>query len=360
LPYHRPPLSKQLWFKKKKTKDIFVHDNGQYGEHGVHLLLGTPVVRIDTGDRTVTDNGGRTYRYEKLLLTTGGRPRRLDIPGGDLQGLCYFRTLDDFLTLQGEVEIGTPMLVIGGGFIGSEMAAALNVVKADVTMLFPGPYLVSRVFPEGLGRAITEEYRSRGVKVLAGDAPVSIEKTDGMFLTCTRKGAEIRSMLVVVGIGISPGVDLARNAGIPIEDGVVVNERLQTSAPDVYAAGDNAFFPYTALGRRMRIEHWDNALNQGKLAGRNMAGADEPFTYMPYFFSDLFDFGYEAVGDVASKLDTFAAWDQENHTGVIYYLKDGRVRGAMMCNVWDKVPVARELILRGERMAPADLREAIR
>ncbi|MCX5770104.1 MAG: FAD-dependent oxidoreductase [Candidatus Hydrogenedentes bacterium] len=359
-PYHRPPLTKQLWFKKKQVKDIFVHDMEWYSARGVNLLLGTRAVGLDARECTVADSSGRTYAYEKLLLATGGYPRVLGLPGGDLPGVCYFRTLDDFLTLQPQIAEGTSVLVIGGGFIGSEISAALNVNKANVTMLFPSPYLVDRVFPESLGRAITEQYRIRGVNILANDAPVSIEKDGELYVTRTRNGDEILTDLVVAGIGIVPGVELARDAGIQIEDGIVVDEQLASSAPDVYAAGDNARFPYAALGRPMRVEHWDNALNQGKVAGRNMAGASESYTYMPYFFSDLFEFGYEAVGDVNSKLETYCDWIKENDTGVIYYLADGQVRGAMMCNVWDRVPDARELILKGEVMAPAELAGAVR
>ena len=166
--------------------------------------------------------------------------------------------------------------------------------------------------------------------------------------------------MVIVGIGIAPYLDLARNAGLQTANGIIVDEYLQTSLPDIYAAGDNAFFPYQALGKQTRIEHWDNALNQGKWAGRNMADAREPFTYMPYFFSDLFEFGYEAVGEVDARLETFADWQKENDTGVIYYLKDGKVKGAMMCNVWEKVEAARTLIRKGETMTPEKLRGAIR
>jgi len=165
---------------------------------------------------------------------------------------------------------------------------------------------------------------------------------------------------VIVGIGIAPYLDLARNSGLQTANGIIVDEYLQASLPDIYASGDNAFFPYHVLGKQTRIEHWDNALNQGKWAGRNMAGAREPFTYMPYFFSDLFEFGYEAVGDVDARLETFADWQKENETGVIYYLKDGKVRGAMMCNVWEKVEAARTLIRKGDTMTPDKLRGAIR
>ena len=370
-PYHRPPLSKHLWFKLNKvgivhdpqwysTRGIFVHNEQWYSDRGVQLLLGTSAASVDTQDRSVTDHAGQSYRYEKLLLATGGFPRHLDIPGGNLPGVCYYRTLDDFLALHPEVKEGFAVLVIGGGFIGSEMAAALAMNKADVTMLFPEAYLVNRVFPESLGLSLMDKYQDRGVRVLTGDTAVSIEKTGDMLLTYTRNGREIRTQLIVAGIGILPGIDLAQKAGIQTEDGVVVNDRLQTSAPDVYAAGDNALFPYEALGRRMRLKHWDNTLNQGKHAGRNMAGANEPYTYMPYFFSDLFEFGYEAVGDVTSKLDTYADWEKENDTGVIYYLNDKRVRGVMMCNLWNKVNLARRMIQKGEQMMPADLSGAIR
>jgi NADPH-dependent 2,4-dienoyl-CoA reductase/sulfur reductase-like enzyme len=154
-------------------------------------------------------------------------------------------------------------------------------------------------------------------------------------------------------------MELARDAGLGTGDGIVVNEYLQTSNPDIFAAGDIANFPYKALGKRMRVEHWDNALNQGKQAGRNMAGANEKYDYMPYFFSDLFDFGYEAVGDVDASLETFADWKEENRTGVVYYLDDGKVMGVMMCNVWDKVEAARELIRKDDAVSVDNLRGAI-
>jgi NADPH-dependent 2,4-dienoyl-CoA reductase/sulfur reductase-like enzyme len=235
------------------------------------------------------------------------------------------------------------------------MAAALNMNQVDVTMIFPDAYLVSRVFPESLGRAIQNDYLDRGVKVLAGDAPASIEKSEDKFLVWTKNGEDIEADILVVGIGITPAVELAEMAKLELNNGVVENELLQTSNPNIYAAGDNANFPYIVLGDRRRVEHWDNALNQGQYAGRNMAGANQPYDYMPYFFSDLFDFGYEAVGEVDSRLQIIMDWQKENDTGVIYYLKDGKVRGAMMCNVWDKVDDARALIKEGKQMAPDDL-----
>jgi NAD(P)H-nitrite reductase large subunit len=359
LPYDRPPLSKKLWFGKKKVEEIFVHGQEFYDQNEVKLALGTKVVALDANQKTVTDDEGTSYRYEKLLLVTGGTPRSLSISGGDLDWLYYYRYLDDYLRMRREAAVGKSAVVIGGGFIGSEMAAALNMAELDVTMIFPGSYLAQRVFPDYLGQAIQQQYLERGVKILTGDVPASLTRKGNTFITQTERGEQIESDLVVIGIGIVPAVELAEGAGLETGNGIVVNEYLQTSHADIYAAGDNALFPYRALGQQVRIEHWDNALNQGKWAGRNMAGAHEPFTYMPYFFSDLFEFGYEAVGDVNAKLETFADWQKENDTGVIYYLKDGKVRGAMMCNVWGKVDAARDLIRKGERMTSDDLRGAI-
>jgi len=360
LPYDRPDLSKKLWFGKKKVEEIFLHDQNYYDENGIHIKLGTRIVELDARRKAVRDGNGSSFRYEKLLLATGGIPRTLPIPGGNLEGVCYYRYLDDYLRIRSEVKEGKSAVVIGGGFIGSEIAAALNTNRVKVTMIFPEPYLVQRVFPDYLGKAIQQHYIERGIKILNGDKPSSFVKDGDKFLTKTSKGKQVESDLLIVGLGIMPAIDLAQQAGLKISNGIVVNEYFQTSDPDVYAAGDNACFPYQALGQNMRIEHWDNAINQGKWAGRNMAGAHEQFDYMPYFFSDLFEFGYEAVGEVDSQLETFADWQKENDTGVIYYLKEGKVRGLMMCNVWGKVDAARELIKKGERVRPESLAGIIR
>jgi len=360
LPYDRPDLSKKLWFGKKKLEQIFLHDQKFYDEHEIQVTLGSRIVEVDAKLKSVKDDKGNTYRYDKLLLATGGIPRTLPIPGGDIEGICYYRYLDDYLRIRTEAKEGKSAVVIGGGFIGSEIAAALNINKVNVTMVFPEPYLVQRVFPDYLGKAIQQHYIERGIKILNGDKPSSIYKNGVRFLTQTSNGKQVESDLLIVGIGIMPVIDLAQQAGLKVGNGIVVNEYLQTSDPNIYAAGDNAYFPYQALGQNMRVEHWDNAVNQGKWAGRNMAGAHEQFDYMPYFYSDLFEFGYEAVGEVDSQLETFADWQKENDTGVIYYLKEGKVRGLMMCNVWGKVDAARELIKKGERVRPESLAGIIR
>lgn len=360
LAYDRPSLTKKLWFGKKKVEDIFLYNDEFYAGNRSDVRLGATITEVDVSGKTVVDNDGNRYHYEKLLLATGGIPRRLDIPGGELDGIYYYRYLNDYLRIKPAAVEGATAVLVGGGFIGSELAAALNMQKVEVTMIFPGDYLVDRVFPEGLGRALTDHFGHRGVKFLTKDEPASFERQDGKYLTRTKGGRELTSDLLIVGIGIHPSIKLAKEMGLSTSNGIVVNEYLQTSNPDIYAAGDNADFPYLTLGKQMRVEHWDNAINQGKWAGRNMAGAHEPYSYMPYFFSDLFEFGYEAVGDVSTKLETFADWQKENDTGVLYYLQDGKVRGVMTCNIYGKMDQARDLIRKGEKMTPDQLRGAIR
>lgn len=358
-PYDRPPLSKALWFGKSRVEDIFLHPQDFYAEHGVTLALGAGVSQFDPGGKTVTASNGSTYSFGKLLLATGTRPRQIAIPGGDLDGICYFRTLDDYKRISSEAQDKKSALVIGGGFIGSELAAALNV-NHEVTMVFPSATLCKRVFPESLGLEVQRHFQDRGIRVIPSDTPVSISRHGDVFRTETVSGKSLESDLVIIGIGVEPRIELAMEAGLEVGNGIVVNEFLESSHPDIYAAGDNAFFPYRALGKRMRIEHWDNAQAQGRWAGKSMAGAREAYTYQPYFFSDLFELGYEATGEVDTSLEIFADWQKENQTGVIYYLRDGRVRGVMMCNLWGKLDMARELIRKGTQMTPESLRGAIR
>jgi len=359
LPYDRPPLSKQLWSGKNEVTDIFVHDRAYFERAGVELASDERVSEIDPGEKTILTDQGRSERYGKLLLATGGTPRRLQIPGAELKNVFYYRTLDDYVELSRDPE-GKSILVVGGGFIGAEIAAALSMHGAHVTMVFPGRLMLQRIFPEALARSIQEQYEQRGIRILSEDVPISFAPRGGWLAVETREGEHLACDSIVVGAGIAPEVGLASSAGLAVENGIEVNELLESSVPGIFAAGDNANFPYAALGKRMRVEHWDNAVAQGKAAGRNMAGAGEPYDYMPYFFSDLFDFGYEAVGDVSSSLETYADWQQENETGVVYYLEDERVRGVMLCNVWEKLDEARALIRSGAHVSERDLHGAVR
>jgi len=360
LPYDRPPLSKKLWTGAQKVPDIFLHDEGWYAANGTTLLAGESVGRVDPQARCALDADGHCYRYGKLLLATGGTPRRLPVPGGSLAGVEYFRTLDDYERVRALARPGDTAVVVGGGFIGSEMAAALAVAGMHVVLVFPEQHVLPRIVPRALGLSLLRMYRERGVEVLAGDEVAAFDKHFDRCRVRTRGGREFDASVAVVGVGIEPDVRLAREAGLATGDGIVVDSRLRTSRPEIFAAGDAAFFPYAALERGVRVEHQDNAIAQGRQAGRNMAGADEPYDHMPMFYSDLFDFGFEAVGDLDNRLETVASWQEENRTGVVYYLAEGRVRGVLLCNTWDRVEAARELIRRGAKASREELARAIR
>ncbi len=359
-PYDRPPLSKKLWTGKKRLEDIFIDPAGYYEKNGVTLRTGSKAVSLDVKARELRDGKGAMFGYEKLLLATGAAPKRLSIPGGTHKEVCYFRSLDDFTRLRQKASPGSTAIVIGGGFIGSEISAALSVNGVSVTMIFPSPFLCGRVFPASLGRAVQDDFIGRGVKIFPNTTPAAIEYDGGRFIVKTADHRVFEADMLVAGVGVAPSVELAESAGIILGDGIDVDAHLKTSAPDVYAAGDSAYFPYKELGRKTRVEHWDNALSQGRLAGENMAGAGKEYSHMPYFFSDLFDLGYEAVGDVNSSLEVVADWEEENRKGVLYYLKDGFVKGVMLCNVWDKVDAARELIRKKEPVSTRGLKGWIR
>jgi NADPH-dependent 2,4-dienoyl-CoA reductase/sulfur reductase-like enzyme len=360
LPYDRPPLSKGLWLGEKRPEEIFLQEQSYYDEQGVTLRTGVEVLEIDSQREMISDSATESSGYEKLLLATGGTPRRLNVPGGNLPGVCYYRTINDFQRIREQAQQGSSALVIGGGFIGSEMAAALCANGLEVTMVYAGPYLCDRVFPEKLGKAMESVYASKGVTTRPNLGLTQIEERDGRVIAQTADGDEVAADFALVGIGIVPNVELAERCGLETDNGILVDEELKTSSPGIYSAGDVANFPYLALGQRMRVEHWDHAVNQGEQAGRNMAGARERYEYMPYFFSDLFEFGYEAVGQVDSRLRVVADWQEENQKGVLYYLDGGMVRGVMLCNVWDKVEEARGLIREGKQVSGEALSGRIR
>ena len=356
LPYNRPPLSKDLLLGDKSVDEIKVQDEEYYSDQGVELLLGTEITEIDPEQNLVTDERGKEYIYGKLLLATGGSPKKLDIPGGNLDQVIYYRSVDDYRSLKESMEEAESAVVIGGGFIGSEMAAGLNQNDIEVSMVFPEDFLLERVMSKELSSIIQRDYEERGVNVLSGDLPERIRKGAAGVEVKTENGELLGADVVIAGVGIYPEDELAKKAGLEVYDGIEVDERLRTSDSDIFAAGDNAYFPFSALGETTRIEHWDNAKSQGKLAGRNMAGADEPYDYTPYFYSDLFDFGFEAVGDLNSNLDSFIDWKEKGQKGVGYYLSpEGEVRGVLLLGVWGKKNAARELVSSEERFERADL-----
>jgi len=335
-PYNRPPLSKALW-KGEPLETIWRKtENKRVEMHLCHI-----VKEIVPTQKRVVDDEEKVFTYEKLLLATGGKPRRL--PFGDGQ-IIYFRTLSDYRRLRALTETGRRFAVIGGGFIGSEIAAALALNGKEVVMIFPGKDIGDRLFPRALAEFVSNFYRNKGVELLAGEKIIGLEARGNQRVLKTSTDREIVADCVVAGVGIEPNVELAQSLGLKIQNGIVVDEFLRTSDPDIHAAGDVAAFYNPALGKRIRVEHEDNANSMGRLAGRNMAGKSEPYDHLPFFYSDMFDLGYEAVGEVDSRLETFADWKRPNEEGVIYYLENDCVRGVLLWNVWEQVEAARQLI----------------
>ena len=346
-PYDRPPLSKGLW-KGKTIESIWRNAAGPE----TILYLDRRATAIDRVRKTVTDNQGSEYRYDKLLLATGGRTRRLSRNDRDV---IYFKTLDDYRRLRAVAEHRSQFVVIGGGFIGSEIAAALAMNGKKVTMIFPEKSIGARAYPRALGIFLNAYYRDRGVNLLCGETVGLVEAAGNQFCVRTNGRNEITADAVIAGIGIVPEVELARSAGLAVDNGIVVDEFLLSTDPTIYAAGDVANFYSPALDIRMRVEHEDNANAMGKTAGRNMAGRSERYRHLPYFYSHLFDLRYEAVGVLDASLDIVEDWKQQFRKGVIYYLKDDRVRGVLLWNTWGQVDAARELIESGQTFDAASL-----
>jgi 3-phenylpropionate/trans-cinnamate dioxygenase ferredoxin reductase component len=350
-PYNRPPLSKGLW-KGKPLDSIWRKTE----ENIARLFLGRAAISINPQKKQVEDDHQESYTYERLLLATGGTPRKLPFGGEDI---IYYRTLEDYRRLRGMCEQSEHFGVIGGGFIGSEIAAALTMNGKKVTMLFPDEGIGARVYPRDLSQYLNNFFRGKGVEVLAGENVKDLKKSKDSYLLITDKGHQVPVDGVIAGIGIMPNVELARAAGLEIGNGILVDEMLRTNQPDIFAAGDVAEFNQLVLGKRLRVEHEDNANVMGKQVGRNMAGASEPYHHLSYFYSDLFELGYEAVGELDSRLETFADWKEPFQKGVIYYLAEGRVRGVLLWNVWDTVPTARLLIAEPGPFKAADLKNRL-
>ena len=355
-PYNRPPLTKKLWQGKPET-GIF----RKIPEKNLDLFLDKHMITIDPRQNEVRDQENQLYGYRRLLLATGGRPRRIQNAPEDI---LYLRTLTDYHTARKWTGKGARIGIIGGGFIGSEIGAALSGIGEKVVMVFQEEGIGARVFPPDLSHFVTDYYRQKGVEVFSGVEIQAIAQRGKAFIMQPKEGQPIEVDHIIAGIGIQPNIELAQTSGVTIAGpegggGIIVDEFLRTNYSDIFAAGDVASFFNVDLQRQMRVEHEDNANTMGKIAGMNMAGQETAYHHHPFFYSDLFDLGYEGIGELDSRLDMVADWKDPLRKGVIYYLKDHKVRGVLLWNTWGQVDAARQLIADGKVQSKAKLKGAI-
>jgi 3-phenylpropionate/trans-cinnamate dioxygenase ferredoxin reductase subunit len=335
-PYERPPLSKNVLRGEAAPESAHVNDAGWYAANDVTLRTGSPVTAIDVARRVVVA-GGEELAYDALVIATGASPRRLGVPGADLAGVHYLRTLDDAVRLRDAIDTASRVAVVGAGWIGCEVAASARQKGREVVVVDPLAVPLHRVVGTEVGEVFAALHRDNGVRLRMGSGVASLRGTgtvDGVVLA---DGTVEEADCVVVGIGVVPNVELAAAAGIPVDNGVLVDATLATEVPRVWAAGDVANAWHPTLAKRLRVEHWANALNQGTTAGRNAAGAGETYDRLPYFYSDQYDLGLEYVGHGSADDDVTIRGDVGDRKFLAYWSRDGRVTAAMTVNVWDVV-----------------------
>ena len=344
-PYERPPLSKGYLLGSAERESVFVHPATWYAEHDVDLRLGTRATAVDARGHEVHLADGDSLRYAALLLATGSEPVRLTIPGADLDGVRYLRRLEDSEALKAAfAEVGR-VVVIGGGWIGLEVAAAARTAGLAVTVLEAAALPLLRVLGPEVARVFADLHREHGVDLRCGVHVERILGAGGRVTGVELGGGEVVGAdLVVVGVGIRPNTALAQGAGLAVENGVLVDAHLRTSDPDVYAAGDvaNAFHPF--LERRLRVEHWANAMRQGPVAARSMLGQDATYARLPYFFTDQYDLGMEYNGYAGAEDRVVLRGDVAGREFIAFWLADGRVLAGMGVNIWDTTADVTRLI----------------
>ena len=331
MPYERPPLSKGYLTGKKGLDRVYLKEDDYYAQSAIEVITGTRVTRIDPGARSLTLSDGRVLEYDKLLLATGGRAWRLPIPGNDLPGVFTLRTIEDSDGIREAAQHGKQALVLGGSFIGSEVASSLAQLGLSVTMVFPEGRLLELVVPQELSALLHAKYVANGVRILSGTKPERLEGNGQVERAVLDSDETLDIDLVVMGVGVRLNSELAHDAGLEMGErgAVVVDEMLRTSDPHIYAAGDIAAWPDPTFGKRLRVEHWDVARRQGLRAGRNMAGEEKPYTALPYFFSDLFDFSFEVWGDLSAWDRTVTRGTLESGSFALYYFAQGKMVGVL-------------------------------
>ncbi|MGH8862016.1 MAG: NAD(P)/FAD-dependent oxidoreductase [Jatrophihabitantaceae bacterium] len=359
-PYERPPLSKTYLTGKTGRGELFVHDESWYAEHAVEVRLGDPVTRIRPGGHRIETGDGADIGYDRLLITTGARPRELSVPGAHAQGVHYLRTLDDADTLAATLAAGSRLAVIGAGWIGLETSAAARQAGVEVAVVEAAELPLLRVLGPEVAEVFARLHREHGVDLRLGASLAEIGTRNGRATGVrlhdgTSIGAD--AVLVGVGVGASPNVELATGARLAVDNGILVDAALRTSDPDIFAAGDVANVRHPGLGRHIRVEHWANALKQPVAVAAAMLGGDAGYDEIPYFYTDQYDLGMEYVGHVEP-----GGYDRVVFRGDVatreftaFWLADNRVLAGMNVNIWDAVEPIKALIRRGAVIDPAQL-----
>jgi 3-phenylpropionate/trans-cinnamate dioxygenase ferredoxin reductase component len=354
-PYERPPLSKDYLRGEAGRDAIFVHEGSYYDDHDIELRLGETAVGLDAGAHEVELEGGERLGFDRLLIATGAEPRRLDIPGADLDGVHYLRSVENSDAIRRRLDRGGSVVVVGAGWIGSEAAASARQRGLDVTVIEPLSVPLERAIGLEVGAIYRDVHADHGVTMLLGAGADAFEGGGAVERVRTSDGRAIDCDFVIVGIGVTPRTQLGESAGLAIDNGIIVDANLRTSAPDVFAAGDVARHDHPLHGP-IRIEHWANALHQGPAAALSMLDRDEPYDRVPYFFSDQYDVGMEYSGHAPSWDRVVFRGDTAAREFIAFWMEGDRVLAAMNVNVWDVVDPLQRLIR--ERISVTD--EALR
>jgi 3-phenylpropionate/trans-cinnamate dioxygenase ferredoxin reductase subunit len=355
-PYERPPLSKDYLRGELEREKVYVHSEGFYAEQDIELRLGRTAVGLNADTSEVVLEDGERLRYDKLLLATGAEPRSLAIPGGELDGILYLRSVEDSDALRERLERSSALAVIGAGWIGAEVAASARQRGLEVSVIDPLSVPLERVLGAEVGAVYRGLHVDHGVKMLMGTGVESIEGATAVERVRTGDGREIACDLVVVGVGVAPRTALGEQAGLAVDNGILVDDRLQTSVPGVFATGDVANAHHPFYGERIRVEHWANALHQGPAAARAMLGKGGAYDRLPYFFSDQYDVGMEYAGHARAWDRVVFRGDPATREFIAFWLVEDRVVAGMNVNVWDVIDPIQRLIR--ERVAVDDRRLA--
>ena len=331
-PYERPPLSKDYLRGESSFEQALVQPSDFYGENGIETRFGVRATRVEAVAKVVEFDGGESVAYDRLLIATGGRNRIFPIPGLDLVGVYDLRTVDDCERIRAEIAPGRKAVIVGMGFIGSEVAASLLMLGVDVVVVDRNKVPLRRVLGEDVGRVMEGVHRDHGASMIFEDTVAAFEGDDRVEQVTTQRGRRIECDFVVVGFGIEPVTELLANTGVEIDNGIVVDEYCQTGVEGIYAAGDVANHYHPVFGRRIRAEHWQNALAQGPAAARSMLGKAEPYEEIPWFWSDQYDFNLQYAGFHTEWDELVVRGNMDERDFIAFYRKDGRVLAAVAGN----------------------------